>query len=123
MEGLLENGLIKLIEETQTFKGDFKKREFVVTTEGNYPQPIKFEMIGDNVDYLDNFEIGNKVKVAYIVRGNEYNGKYYVNLRAIAIGLVDDEGNAKVVVTKSKPKATTNVVENNSYDDDDDLPF
>jgi len=90
-------GSIKLIEETQTFKGDFKKREFVVSTNDTYPQHVKFEIVGDNVDHLDSFSVGDNIKVAYLVRGNEYNGKYYVNLRAIAIGLLDEDGKAKMV--------------------------
>jgi hypothetical protein len=113
-------GSIKLIEETQTFKGDFKKREFVVSTNDTYPQHVKFETVGDSVDYLDSFNVGDNVKVAYLVRGNEYNGKYYVNLRAIAIGLLDESGNAKIAkvpVAKSKPIVTQ------VDDDDDDLPF
>ena len=59
-------------------------------------------------------------KVAYLVRGNEYNGKYYVNLRAIAIGHLDEDGKtkmAKAPVAKSKPIVTQ------VDEDDDDLPF
>jgi|LakMenEpi03Aug12_release.lakeMendotaPanAssembly.Ray.scaffolds.fasta_scaffold466847_3 hypothetical protein len=113
-------GSIKLIEETQTFKGDFKKREFVVSTNDTYPQHVKFEIVGDNVDHLDSFSVGDNIKVAYLVRGNEYNGKYYVNLRAIAIGLLDEDGKAKMAkapVAKSKPIVTQ------VDEDDDDLPF
>jgi hypothetical protein len=113
-------GSIKLIEETQTFKGDFKKREFVVSTNDTYPQHVKFEIVGDNTEYLDSYSVGDNVKVAYLVRGNEYNGKYYVNLRAIAIGLLDEDDNAKTTkapVAKSIPTVTQ------VYEDDDDLPF
>jgi hypothetical protein len=119
MDYLLENGLIKSIDETQTFKGDFKKREFVVSTDDTYPQELKFEMVGDSVDYLDSFNVGNKVKVAFTIRGNEYNGKHYVNLRAVAVGLIDNDGNAKVVTQKPKEKTVVSQTE----DDDDDLPF
>lgn len=118
MDYLLE-GSIKSIDDTQTFKGDFKKREFVVITDETYPQEVKFEMVNDTVDYLDNFNIDDKIKVAFTIRGNEYNGKHYVNLRAIAVGLIDNEGKAKVVTQKPKEK----VVVSQTEDDDDDLPF
>ena len=115
-------GSIKSIDETQSFKGDFKKREFVVATDDTYPQEVKFEMVNDSVNYLDSFNIGDKVKVAFLVRGNEYNGKHYVNLRAIAVGLIDGEGKAsKPKAAASAPKAKPIVTQ--IEEDDDDLPF
>jgi hypothetical protein len=107
-------GSIKQIDATQILKGDFKKREFVIVTNDKYPQPIKFELIGDSVDYLDSFSVGDNIKVAYTVRGNEYNGKYYVNLKAHAIGLINE-------TQEEAPKKVTKVTQ---FDDsDDDLPF
>ncbi len=75
------NGKIKLISETQNFPSGFSKREFVVTTgDTKYPQDLKFEMVKDKCAVLDNYKEGSDVKVSSDVRGNEYNGKYYVNL-------------------------------------------
>jgi hypothetical protein len=75
------NGKIKLINDTQNFPSGFSKREFVVTTgDGKYPQDLKFEMVKDKCAILDNYKEGSEVKVSFDIRGNEYNGKYYVNL-------------------------------------------
>ena len=75
------NGKIKLISETQNFPSGFSKRECVVTTgDTKYPQDLKFEMVKDKCAILDNYKEGSDVKVSFDVRGNEYNGKYYVNL-------------------------------------------
>jgi hypothetical protein len=120
MDYLFE-GSIKSIDETQTFKGDFKKREFVVTTNDTYPQEVKFEMVNDTVDFLDGFNIGDNVKVAFLVRGNAYNGKHYVNLRAIAVGLIDEEG--KTAKPKAATASKTKTVVTQIQEDDDDLPF
>ena len=76
-------GTIKVIMDTQTFDSGFSKREFVVTTaDSKYPQDIKFEMIKDKGAVLDAFGEGQEVKVTFDVSGNEYNGKFYVNLQA-----------------------------------------
>ena len=76
-------GTVKVIEDTQTFASGFSKREFVVTVEdGKYPQDIKLELVKDGVDKLTGIEIGDKVSVVFDIRGNEYKGKYYVNLVA-----------------------------------------
>lgn len=74
-------GKIKEIFDTQTFPSGFTKREFVITTKDeNYPQDIKFEIVKDKCSLLDDFIKGNDVTVSFDVRGNEYKGKYYVNL-------------------------------------------
>jgi len=75
-------GKIKLINDTQTFDSGFQKREFVVTTNEQYPQDIKLECIKDRCSLLDSYSVGDEVKVAFNLRGNEYNGRYYVNLQA-----------------------------------------
>lgn len=74
-------GKIKLISDTQTFPSGFMKREFVVTTaHDKYPQDLKFEMVKDKCAALDSFETGEDVQVTFDIRGNEYQGKYYVSL-------------------------------------------
>jgi single-strand DNA-binding protein len=75
------NGKLKWIGETQAFSSGFTKREFVVTTaHDKYPQDLKFETVKDKCAMLDSFECGQEVQVSFDIRGNEYNGKYYVNL-------------------------------------------
>ena len=76
-------GKILLINDIQTFNSGFTKREFVVETQdGNYPQQIKFECVKDRTSLTDGFSVGDPVVVNFDIRGNEYNGRYYVNLNA-----------------------------------------
>ncbi len=75
-------GKIKVISDVQTFDSGFCKREFVVTTSEQYPQDVKLEFIKDKCELLDAKNVGDNVSVSFNVRGNEYNGKYYVNLQA-----------------------------------------
>lgn len=76
------SGSIKVIFDTQTFDSGFSKREFVVTTEGQYPQDIKFECLQDKVELLNDFKEKQPVKVHFNIRGREYNDRYFVNLVA-----------------------------------------
>jgi hypothetical protein len=82
MVGMYEAaGKIKVINETQSFPSGFSKREFVVTTaHDKFPQELKFEIVKDKCPLLDAFEVGQDVQVSFDIRGNEYNGKYFVNL-------------------------------------------
>lgn len=75
-------GHIKVIMDVQTFDSGFTKREFVITTQEQYPQDLKFELIKDKTSLIDKFKVGDRVTVSLNLRGNEYNGKYYVNLGA-----------------------------------------
>ena len=76
-------GKIIVLNDTQTFASGFAKREFVVeTTDDKYPQQIKLEAVKAGCDKLDAFRIGDEVSVDFNLRGNEFNGKYYVSLSA-----------------------------------------
>lgn len=75
-------GKVKLLFDTQEFASGFKKREFVVTTQEQYPQDVKFEVIKERIDMIDQLKVGDEVTVHFNIRGNEYQGKYFVNLQA-----------------------------------------
>jgi len=75
-------GTVKAIFDTQTFSSGFQKREFVITTAEQYPQDIKFEVVKEKCGDLDRYTVGQSVTVHFNLRGNEYNGKYYVSLQA-----------------------------------------
>ena len=75
-------GTVKVIEATQTFSSGFSKRELVITTEDKYPQDVKFECTKEKIEQVDRLKEGDRVKVSFNIRGNEYKGRYYVNLQA-----------------------------------------
>ena len=97
-------GKLKLIQDTQTFESGFTKREFVVTTESEYPQDIKLEFVKDKCAILDNYKVGQDVTVDFDIRGNSWEGKYYVNLSAWRIGSNSEDGN-EVIGQAAKDKA------------------
>jgi hypothetical protein len=77
------NGTVKKVLEEKTFESGFNVREFVVTTEADkYPQDICFQCVKDKVELVNKLKEGDKVKVAFDLRGREYQGKYFVNLNA-----------------------------------------
>ena len=119
-------GKIKLIYDTQTFASGFAKREFVVTTEdGKFPQDLKFEVVKDKCALLDGFEAGQAVQVNFDIRGNEYNGKYYVNLSCWKLQAADGQGKpAGGRAQQSSAAAEPDIADlRNDTDFDDDIPF
>lgn len=66
-------GRIKEVGETKAFgSNDFRKREMVVTTDEQYPQHIMVEFTQDKCDLLNNYKVGEPVKVSINLRGREW---------------------------------------------------
>ncbi|WP_159950038.1 DUF3127 domain-containing protein [Polaribacter septentrionalilitoris] len=66
-------GKIKLIGEVQTFGANgFRKRDVVVTTDDQYPQMISVEFHQDKTDLLNNYKVGQDVKISINLRGREW---------------------------------------------------
>lgn len=120
-------GKIKLINDTQTFPSGFSKREFVVTTaDSKYPQDIKFEVVKDKCSILDDYKEGQDVAVNFDIRGNEYNGKYYVNLSCWKLSASGNSGGGGDEYNQETPAAAepsaADLRKEDDFDDDD-IPF
>ena len=65
-------GRIKLIGQVQDVSQTFRKRELVVTTEEQYPQHLLIEFTQDKCELLNQFQIGEQVRVGINLRGREW---------------------------------------------------
>ncbi|WP_040247073.1 DUF3127 domain-containing protein [Psychroserpens mesophilus] len=119
-------GKIKMIGETQTFGSNgFRKRELVVTTEEQYPQHILIEFVQDKTDLLNNYQVGQAVKVNINLRGREWvnpqgETKYFNSVQGWRIE------NAAATGENMPPVAPAEAFEpatNLNEEDHDDLPF
>ena len=101
------SGKIIVIGETETVgaKG-FQKRLLVVETDDpKFAQKIPVEFVKDKTEVLDNFSVGQQVTVQFNLRGNEYNGRYYVSLQGWKI---EFDGAAKPAAKPAaRPAAST----------------
>ena len=109
-----KQGSIIAIHATKQVNDKFKNRTFVVKTEENYPQSVQFELTQDRVDYMDNYKVGDKVDVNFVVNGREWtdpkNGeiKYFNSVVALSVvNLNQSSGSGEA----------------GGADGDDDLPF
>ncbi len=72
MEPLKTIGRLKRISEIQQVTDTFKKREFVIETDEQYPQSIGFEIIQDKVNLIDGYNVGDTIEVFFNLRGREW---------------------------------------------------
>lgn len=63
----------------------FRKREFIIEYSENaqYPQFLKFELLQDNCEMIDNFSIGDELEISFDLSGkpwtNSEGEKVYFN--------------------------------------------
>jgi len=90
-------GKIKKIEETKTFGASgFRKREAVIETNDQYPQPLLVEFAQDKCDLLDSYIVGQDVKVSINLRGKEWinpegEAKYFNTIQGWRVELFDND--------------------------------
>jgi hypothetical protein len=117
-------GKIKKIDETKTFGASgFRKREMVVTTNEQYPQMLLVEFVQDKCDLLNNYQVGQDVKVSINLRGREW-----INPQGEAVYFNSIQGwriEAAQAETGAPPAAMDNFETIADIDDNepDDLPF
>ncbi len=121
-------GRIKMIGETQTFGSNgFRKREIVVTTEEQYPQHIMVEFVQDKTDLLNNYQVGQQVKISINLRGREWvnpqgETKYFNSIQGWRIeALQSESGDANVPPVP--PADAFEPAGDLQEEDHDDLPF
>lgn len=121
-------GKIKVVFDEQQFDSGFRKREFVVSTQEQYPQDIKFELINDKIDSVPSMSVGEEVTVHFDIRGNEYKGRYYVNLRAWRVeqgSQAPAAGGAPATGAAAPPPSAPppSAAPEQTFSEEDDLPF
>ena len=118
-------GKIKVVNPEQQVSASFRKRELVVTTEEQYPQHILVEFTQDKCDLLNNYSIGEAVKVSINLRGREWvnpqgETRYFNSIQGWRIEKMAADAPAAAPMPAAPAFApATNLNE----DEPDDLPF
>ena len=127
-------GKIKEIFPEKQVSASFKKRELVVTTQEQYPQHVIIEFVQDKGDLLNNYSVGQDVKVSINLRGREWTApdgqvKYFNSIHGWRIEPMQAETAqqpaAAYAASNTPPTNLPPLDSNASQDDggDDDLPF
>lgn len=66
------NGTIRKIYDIEQISDRLKKREFILETEGEYPQFLKFELVNSNISKLQGYNEGISVLVKFNLNGRKY---------------------------------------------------
>ena len=123
-------GTIKKIGETQTFASGFQKRELVLLTEEQYPQPIQIDFLSDKIDLLNNVSEGESVKIGINIRGKEWTNpqgevKYFNSISGWRLEKVSGENTNTEAPQPNTFQTPAPITNENPFGDEDDgtLPF
>ncbi len=123
-------GRIKEIFETKEYGSNgFQKRQLVLTTEEQYPQPLAIDFVQDKTSLLDAFKKGQRVKISINLRGREWvnpqgETKYFVNINGWRIENI--EAPQQPAGSTPPPEDFEPIGPNfdaGNDDEEDDLPF
>lgn len=129
-------GRLKVIMDTKQLSDKFSKREFAITTEGDYPQTIVLQLINGKCIIIDQYNIGELIKVKFNISGKPWKNKegketYFNSLNVTIIELVSG-------IVPAQVEAQEYIPGDRNYDDlstkvpsdfyqkeslSDDLPF
>ena len=124
-------GTIKKMSELLTFPSGFQKKELVLMTHEQYPQPINIEFLSEKASVLDGFNEGDDVKIGINIRGREWTSpqnevKYFNSIVGWRIEKVAANTTEPTQAAPSNTATNTASTATNVFSDDgedDDLPF
>jgi len=98
---------------------EWKKQEFVIETEDQFPKKICFTLFGDKISLIEGITSGQEVEISFNIESREYNGKWFHNINAWKIDTAPSEN-----IPEPPPELGMEDIPPEPTDDaSDDLPF
>ncbi len=121
-------GTVKKIFEIQSFPSGFQKREMVILTQEQYPQPISIEFLSEKISLLDHISEGDQVKIGINIRGREWTNpegqvKYFNSITGWRLEKISETSPEPAQAASAAPQAEANNENPFAEEDEDDLPF
>ena len=69
------------VKSGQSSNGEWRKQEFVLQTDGQYPKKICFMAWGEKIEQFA-IKAGETVQVSIDLESREYNGRWYTDVKA-----------------------------------------
>ncbi len=137
------SGKLIFVFDTQVVKETFKKREFVIEMFGDtqYPQEVKFEVVQDKCDMLEQYNLGDQMDIEYNMQGrswvnaqgvkNWFNTLQAWKVKGTGTAQPNNAANNNTAATNQQATSTTNQSKQSSggpgshpgNQADDDMPF
>lgn len=110
-------------------RGEWKSQSFVIETHDSFPRKMVFDVFGEERLSRFNIQLGQEVNVSFDIDAHEYNGRWFNNIRAFDVRLVDPNTVSAAPAAQAAPAAplqpanTPFPPQPEQSNSDDDLPF
>ena len=108
------------VKSGQSANGEWRKQEYVLETEAQYPKKVCFMAWGDKIDQF-NIQQGETVAVAIDLESREYKGRWYTDVKAWKVSRDDATAGSPPPVADQDRYAPPSV--DSSPIGSDDIPF
>jgi hypothetical protein len=108
-------------------RGDWKKQDFILETEDQYPRKICISLWGDRINDIAGVQVGKDLITASVsLESREFNGRWYTDVRAWRIQRASQVAQPQAAPSANSPTASQFPVDdyaNVRKDQLNDLPF
>ena len=123
MELKIAGRVVEVLDEQsgESRNGPWRKRDFILETEGDYPRKVCITQWGDDIEKFGVGE-GDQLTAHIDIQSREYNGRWYTDVKAWRVTRDDAAGQAAPPAAGDEPwpdPSTSGPGEG----EDDDLPF
>lgn len=99
---------------------EWKKQDFVIETNEQFPKKVCFTLFGDKISLLEGISEGQEIEVFFSVESRDFNGKWYHNINAWKIEHTAETSGSK----NYPPEFSVGDIPPEPMDDSgNDLPF
>lgn len=110
-------------------RGEWKSQSFVIETHDSFPRKMVFDVFGEERLTRFNIQLGQEVNVSFDIDAHEYNGRWFNNIHAFDVRLVDPNTVSAAPAAQAAPAAPQQSAnapfppQPEQSNSDDDLPF
>jgi hypothetical protein len=108
------------VKSGQSSNGEWRKQEYIMETETQYPKKVCFMAWGDKIDQF-NIKQGEPLTVSIDLESREYNGRWYTDVKAWKVSR-DHEKEYNSGSYLNSNLQSTNSDDSSSYDGGE-IPF
>ena len=115
----------------QSAKGEWKKQEFILETQGQYPKKVCISLWGERIDQ-NPLQEGETITASVDLESREYNGRWYTEARAWKIAKATESSQSQPqnnITNNSAPNPPAanpddiDIIVSGDENATDDLPF
>ncbi len=99
---------------------EWKKQDFVIETNEQFPKKVCFTLFGDKINLIDGITEGTEVEVFFSVESRDFNGKWYHNINAWKI---ENASAGNAAPRNFPPEFSVGNIPPEPEDSGNDLPF